>query len=152
MQQYSKVKELPPELHWFCPRSSIRDHRLFFEEDLIDATQAESDLPDAERERKIEESNSRKTLVYEALQIFAFDGNDAVPLQTWLQENLDIHMSRCETCARQYHRGRTELKEKLEGFAAYLVLHLEMLTAVDLTRKTRCAAFLRDSTKSTPHE
>jgi len=53
-------------------------------------------------------------LVLDSLQILAFDGADAAPYQKWLKGRLDSHMTSCDVCIRVYHRGRAELKQRLE--------------------------------------
>ncbi len=107
-----ELKALPSDLHWFCPRQGA-DDGCYFDEDI--SGQADGDAA-AEKRRleKIEEATSRKALVLDALQILAFDGADAATWQLWLKERLNSLLASCDVCIRMYHRGRKELKAKLE--------------------------------------
>ncbi len=115
MHSYRQVQGFPKDLHWFCPRDD-EDQGNFFPEDLEDAaeTKGEDDPATKRRAKRVKEARTRKTLALDALQIFAFDGPDAAQHQRWLEEHLAEQLGQCSICVREFHRGRWDLKEKLE--------------------------------------
>jgi len=100
-------------LHWFCARSHKDDDEAHFEEDVKDILKDESESRRKEREQKVQAAQDRTTTVFDSLQLFAFDGQDAAQCQSWLEDNLAKQMQRCDVCIRQYHRGRRKFKEQL---------------------------------------
>lgn len=89
------------------------DTGIYFTEDVQDRIQNENEDARRQREKKVEESRARSRLVFDALQLFAFDGADAAKCQDWMTEHLTEQMQRCDVCVRQYHRERRKFKEKL---------------------------------------
>lgn len=108
-----QVQDFPEDLHWFCPRSD-EDNNYHFPEDLQDELLGESEQACDVRTKKLQEAKSRKILVFDSLQIFAFDGKDAAQYQRWMKDRLKQQMTQCDVCTREYYRGRRELKQKLE--------------------------------------
>ncbi|KAK8151204.1 hypothetical protein BC567DRAFT_300236 [Phyllosticta citribraziliensis] len=62
---------------------------------------------------KIEQAKAKKNLVLDCLPIFAFNGPDAAPDQTWLKDCLKHNMSACDVCIRVYHNSLTPHRTKL---------------------------------------
>lgn len=77
---------------------------------LTDETEADKTA----RNAKIAEARSRQKQALVACQILAFDGSDAQPYQEKLKEGLKEQLTRCTVCVREFHRGRSELKQSLE--------------------------------------
>lgn len=107
-----QVQSIPEDLHWFCPRQGADDFEVYFPEDIQGRLQNEDDDSARARLKRVEDAISRKSLVFDSLQIFAFDGKDAAQYQQWLEDRLGAQM-RCDICVREYHRGRRKFKEKL---------------------------------------
>jgi len=110
---YRQVQEFPEDLHWFCPRNN-EDSDYHFAEDLQDELLGETAQARDVRMQKLQGAKSRKTLVFDSLQIFAFDGKDAAQYQKWMKDRLKQQMTQCDVCTREYYRGRRDLKQKLD--------------------------------------
>ena len=109
-----KLKQLPPELHWFCCRDGPDDDSVCYVEDVVHGKTPMTETETKRLERAVQPVHERKSLVIDALTIFAFDGDDAVPYQDWLKNALDDQLTQCDICIREFHRGRRELKQRLE--------------------------------------
>ena len=85
---------------------------------------------DEEREQS-EGSARQKLLALEALQILAFDGDDATTWQIWLKERLQAQLTSCDVCIRNYHYRKRQMKQRLEEYycpVGFRVLFLLMLS------------------------
>jgi len=102
---------LPRDLHWFCPRHSPDDNGHYYPEDLLNKSSTRDDTD--ERSKRIVDAERRKALVFESFTIFAYDGEQAVEPQKWLENHLNEQMTQCDVCVREFHRGRRDLKQKL---------------------------------------
>jgi senataxin len=100
--------------HWLCPRNDQDGDGLYYEEDVYNELATESPVEKKTRLAKLAEAEKRKTLLLNALRIFAFDGADALKLQESLLERLNIQLGECDVCIRVYHKARSELKYNLE--------------------------------------
>jgi senataxin len=65
------------------------------------------------REKKVKEAHERTWLTLDALQILAYDGDEAAPYKAWTLERLSKMMSSCDVCVRVYHKSRAEWRSKL---------------------------------------
>jgi len=113
-----KVQEFPKGLHWFCPRSAIDDNELYFSEDLQLSEYGEETESSPHRRQKIDDARARRDLVFDSLQIFAFDGKDAAEYQNFLEVQLAVQLGQCDICIREFHRGRRDFKHKLHECVA----------------------------------
>ena len=68
------------------------------------------------KSERSEASYQRNQLALDALQILAFDGDDAKKWQTWLRERLQAQLTSCDVCIRSYHYGKRQMKQKLEEY------------------------------------
>ena len=112
----SKLQQLPDGLHLLCPRTSPEDDSCWFEEDLPQFNKESNGTNgvDGEREQHVQEARERKELLLQGLIIFTYDGPDALAYQNWLKKRLEDQLQCCDICIREYHRGRKELKAKLD--------------------------------------
>ncbi|KAF2737542.1 tRNA-splicing endonuclease-like protein [Polyplosphaeria fusca] len=108
----SDLRSLPAEQHLFCPRLGD-DPTLYFDEDRANGEPELDRAAEKERQEKLRECDIRKWLALDALQILAFDGDDALPHQQWLQQRLDDLMQNCDICVRKFYQARPEWKDKL---------------------------------------
>ncbi|KAK7178035.1 helicase sen1 [Paraphaeosphaeria sporulosa] len=110
----SELKALPEEQHLFCPLTSPDDGSVYFAEDIAADGAADQD-PAAvdERKIKIREAEDRKWLTLGALQIMAFDGEDADPHKEWMLERLNALVTSCDVCVRVYHQARAQWRQNL---------------------------------------
>ncbi|CAI6264635.1 unnamed protein product [Periconia digitata] len=130
LERINELKILPQELHLFCPRTGPDDGEIFFDEDVANIEADNS--PEAIRQRrdKVEEAEKRKWVALEALQILAFDGDEATPHKNWLLDKLNGIMTSCDVCVRVFHATRADWKARLvENFDEDMV-H-EFLRVVD---------------------
>lgn len=109
---HSELKTLPAEQHLFCPRSGD-DGSVYYDEDIANL-ELDTD-PDTveERNNKKLEADGRKWLALDALQMLAFDGDEAAPHKEWLKERLNNLMTSCDVCVRVFHQSRAEWKLRL---------------------------------------
>ena len=95
------LHRLPTELHWFC--------------ELNDAPSArENEQPVKREESTPEDTTQRRDLVFECLQIFAYDGDDVVPHQEYLKRHIDEQLGKCDICIRNYYKAKRRAMEKLQ--------------------------------------
>lgn len=98
---YRVLQRLPHELHWFC--------------ELNDAVPAAEDGQPVKREiSTVEDTAQRRDLVFECLQIFAYDGDDVVPHQEYLKRHIDEQLGKCDICIRNYYKAKRRAMEKLQ--------------------------------------
>lgn len=110
-----EVVGLDEALHWFCPRSSHDDQQAaYFDEDLRGQAIRESEDEKKERGQKITAARKRRDNVLRCFQILAYNGDDARPYQDKLKRSLDLQLTRCDVCVREYHRSRPALRALLE--------------------------------------
>ena len=109
-----QLKRLPPELHWLCSRSKDDEFDRCYDEDwTVAELEAESESARKARRKRAQAAAERKNLVFDAVQVFAFEGKDAKPYQDYMEKELDRLMHRCDVCVRTYHAARAELVERL---------------------------------------
>ena len=142
------IQSLPEDTHWFCPRNSLDDGGLYYPEDVQGNPHYEDNISTEERTSEVVKANSRKAQVFEALQIFAFDGKDAAQYQDWLEEHLGEQMRRCDVCVREFHRGRKSFKEQLNELVFAPLAH-RILTPVVFTMRMKSMHSWKSSTSST---
>ena len=93
-----ELKNLPPEVHWFCSKY----------------TPTAPDLNRAKSEHLIGESvDVRKEQACECLMLFSFEGDDARRIQEELGARIDEQLGRCDACIIAYYRSRQTLIENL---------------------------------------
>ena len=110
-----ELRELDPNIHWFCPRAAADDYGVYFDEDVINLLPQESDSAKSKRLHQIQQAEKRRVVALEACKIFAFDGPDAKPYQDQVREGLKEQLTRCDVCVREYHRCRSLLMQRLEA-------------------------------------
>jgi senataxin len=108
----SELKALPSDQHLFCPRRGD-DGSAYFDEDIASFPQNTDPEAIAERKEKVQQAQERKWLALDALQILAFDGDEAEPYQTWIKDRLHHLMKSCDVCVRVFHQSRTDWKNRL---------------------------------------
>lgn len=108
----SELRELPEEQHLFCPRIGD-DGSVYYDEDVV-AYPPETDPTELEnRKLKLQEAEDRKWSALKAMEILAFDGEEAAPHKEWLISRLNHLMQSCDVCVRVFHQSRAEWKTRL---------------------------------------
>ncbi|KIW09450.1 uncharacterized protein PV09_00330 [Verruconis gallopava] len=133
----NELKALPQGLHWFCSRSTDDEVDRCYDEDFTqNELQMENQDKRNERREKAEAASKRKRTVLSAVQIFAFDGEEAVPLQDYVRNGLEHLMQTCDVCVRTYHAARSELGEILmaEYHAEEVAAFMERFDGINVER------------------
>lgn len=101
-----ELGSLPPGLHWFCP---IFDDISEGEKEQI----AEDGKPIKSEDIPGNDVDHRRRLVIESLHLFAYDGEDAVPHQRFLMQQIDAQLGKCDACITEYHKGKRQMVDSL---------------------------------------
>ncbi|KAF2190528.1 tRNA-splicing endonuclease-like protein [Zopfia rhizophila CBS 207.26] len=112
VEKIQEIQSLPANQHLFCPRKG-EDASVYYDEDIAGFEQEEDAETVRVRKQKIEQVQQIKWLTLDALQILAFDGDDANAHKDWLTERLDGLMASCDVCIRVFHQSRAEWKHRL---------------------------------------
>src|SRR3954469_9997795 len=100
-----QLKALSEDIHWFCPRVGPDDPSYYYDEDLGQQLETETEEDRRKRLKKIDEVNDRKELVFQCFQVLAFDGPDAAQYKEWIKDRLKTFMTACDVCIRIFHRS-----------------------------------------------
>jgi senataxin len=112
LRAYSELRELPEEQHLFCPRIG-EEGSTYFDEDLA-GYPPETDPAELEhRNLKVLEATERKWTALKAMEILAFDGDEAAPHKEWLISQHNKFMRSCDVCIRVFYMSRAEWKIRL---------------------------------------
>ena len=95
------LQRLPTELHWFCQLNDV-------------APETEDGQPVKLEISTSEDTAQRRDLVFECLQIFAYDGDDVVPHQEYLKRHIDEQLGKCDVCIGNYYKAKRRAMEKLQ--------------------------------------
>lgn len=100
---HRNLKSLPLDLHWFCQTSH----------DDSPHTSADSGLRSDEQIRLINDVDHRRSTVIECLQLFGYDGDEAIPHQESLVEALDRQLGKCDACIIEYYKAKRRMVDRL---------------------------------------
>ncbi|EKD14583.1 uncharacterized protein L3040_000105 [Drepanopeziza brunnea f. sp. 'multigermtubi'] len=126
-----KLKSLPPQTHWLCPRR--------FEDDMVDydqPDQADEDMTLEEKRKHIRDGRERHEMAYKYSLVYGL-GQDLVgDLQNAYQMKLNGFLATCDKCAYNWHEGRKAfLKDLSEKFEEEVVRDMaERLSSIDFVR------------------
>lgn len=108
----SELRELPEEQHLFCPRLG-EDGSVYFDEDVAGYPPEMDPAELEDRKTKLREAEDRKWTALKAMEILAFDGDEAAPHKEWLMDRVDHDMQSCEVCVRVFYMSRAEWRIRL---------------------------------------
>jgi senataxin len=112
VEAYSELRALPEDQHLFCPRLGD-DGAVYYDEDVA-AYPPETDAAILhDRKLRIQEAVERKWAALKAMEILAFDGDEAAPHKGWLLARLTQLMQSCDVCVRVFHQSRAEWRTRL---------------------------------------
>jgi len=115
IEQIEHLDALPSGLHWFCPRTTADDGNTYYDEDVLERLKIETEEEKQQREEHINRVEElKKKRIFHACQILAFDGADATPYQNKLKAKIEVQLTRCSICVRQFHRMRADLQHQLQ--------------------------------------
>lgn len=108
----SELRALPEDQHLFCPRFGD-DGAVYYDEDVA-AYPPETDAAILhDRKLRIQEAVERKWAALKAMEILAFDGDEAAPHKEWLLSRLTQLTQSCDVCVRVFHQSRAEWRTRL---------------------------------------
>lgn len=109
---YSELQELADDQHLFCPRVG-EDGSVYYDEDIA-ADPPETDPTELEdRKFKIQAAEARKWTTLKAMEMLAYDGDEAAPHKNWLIDRFNNIMQSCDVCIRVFYQSRAEWKIRL---------------------------------------
>ncbi|KZF20824.1 tRNA-splicing endonuclease [Xylona heveae TC161] len=98
------LQALPDEVHWFCERRG---------DDGEDPNETNFEQQNGNAIDRAREAEQRRGAVFMSLQLLAYDGEGIQHYQQYLRDGLDRQMVRCDTCIREYHKGKKQMMERL---------------------------------------
>ncbi|KAF2762403.1 hypothetical protein EJ05DRAFT_533967 [Pseudovirgaria hyperparasitica] len=113
VQKLNILESLPRNLHLFCPRSDEGEEQFFYDEDLGDKVDTETEEARNKRKKAITAAEERRDIALGCTLIWAYDGDDAATYGQKLKDRLTKQLMSCEVCIRVYHQGRQTLKSQL---------------------------------------
>ena len=129
----SALQALPPEQHLFCPRCG--DDNCYF---AVDRATLPPDQPlPAEYHERIDQADETRLATLHALQILAFNGDEAAPLRQWLSTRLHTLFTSCDVCIRVFHVSRAEWRQTLLEYVAPQALSTQLTTGKIVRRGRR---------------
>ena len=113
-----KLNHLPSQLHWFC---NLCDGSNLTE-------QAKDDTAEDLTRIKMEDSENqgveyRQRLVTDCLQLFAYNGEDVLPHQEHLKNQIDIQLGKCDICILQYYKAKHRAIQALRMSVCFYIIH-----------------------------
>ncbi len=104
----SELKDLPSELHWFCP---LYDASSFTSR----GKEVSSENDEFEKKEGLVPVSveHRRDLAFECLKLFAYDGEDVLPHQEYLRTQISSQLGKCDTCIVDYYKSKHQKIEKM---------------------------------------
>ncbi|KAI1815392.1 SEN1 N terminal-domain-containing protein [Poronia punctata] len=99
---FAKLREIPAEVHLFCPRLSDDDNEVYEDFD------AETSISRQEKEKRIEDGQARLDLMYNCSLILGLDREDAGSHRPEFDSRCDSCLRSCPSCVRNWHKGRAQ--------------------------------------------
>lgn len=105
MFPHRELKRLPSELHWFC-QSDDGLPRTAHTGEVGGQSAKEDSTPVKANDTTSESVEYRQRLVTDCLQLFAYNGEDVLPYQEFLKQEIDWQLGKCDTCIVQYYKAK----------------------------------------------
>ncbi|KAL8777584.1 MAG: hypothetical protein Q9194_002479, partial [Teloschistes cf. exilis] len=97
------LRSLPSELHWLCQTSH----------DDSPHTSADGGLRTDQQNRLLKDVDRRRLAVTDCLQLFGYDGDEAIPHQDSLVQALDRQLGKCDACITEYYKAKRRMVDRL---------------------------------------
>lgn len=97
------LRSLPSELHWFCQT---------FHDDSPH-TSVDGGLRTDQQNRLLKDVDRRRLAVIDCLQLFGYDGDEAIPHQEYLVQALDRQLGKCDACITEYYKAKRRMVDRL---------------------------------------
>jgi senataxin len=108
-----EIKQLPPELHIFCPRQNDEDFDRY-EYDTPGCDDGGKDPAEQETLRKIKDAKDRRAKFMDAMGLIAYDGPETEPYKNYIWERLDEALSKCDLCIPAYYVAKLDMRDSLQ--------------------------------------
>ncbi|KAI0458069.1 SEN1 N terminal-domain-containing protein [Xylaria acuta] len=97
---FAKLRDIPPNVHLFCPRVSVDDDEIYEDPDAV------SSISPDERQQRIEDGQARLDLMYNCSLILGLSREAAGPHRPDFDSRCDAFLTTCASCVRNWHKGR----------------------------------------------
>lgn len=106
------IKQLPPELHLFCPRQNDEDFDRYEQEILVDGEECRSSSA-KEVLQKIKDAKDRRAKFMDAMGLIAYDGPETEPFKNYIWKRLNEALSKCDLCIPAYYVAKIDMRDSL---------------------------------------
>ncbi|KAI1362492.1 SEN1 N terminal-domain-containing protein [Xylaria arbuscula] len=130
---FAKLRDVPPDVHLFCPRVSPDDDEIYEDPD------APSSISPAERQQRIEDGQGRLDLMYNCSLILGLSRDAAGSHRSEFDSRCDTFLTTCASCVRNWHKGRaTFLKDITSIYEDFVIEEMRnRLNQFDFDRITQ---------------
>ncbi|KAI1114696.1 SEN1 N terminal-domain-containing protein [Nemania sp. NC0429] len=97
---FAKLRDIPLNLHLFCPRISADDDEIYEDPDAISSISAD------EKQQRIEDGQVRLDLMYNCSLILGLSKEAAGSHRPDFDARCDAFLTTCACCVRNWHKGR----------------------------------------------
>ncbi|KAI1309693.1 SEN1 N terminal-domain-containing protein [Xylaria venustula] len=97
---FARLREIPPDLHLFCPRVSPDDDELYEEPD------AASTISPNEKAQRIEAGQDRLDLMCNCSLVLGLSVEAAGPHRSEFDSRCEAFLTTCASCVRNWHKAR----------------------------------------------
>ncbi|KAI8946552.1 SEN1 N terminal-domain-containing protein [Xylaria longipes] len=97
---FAKLRDIPSNLHLFCPRVSVDDDEIYEDPDAV------SSISPDEKQQRIEDGQGRLDLMYNCSLILGLSREAAGPHRPEFDSRCDAFLTTCASCVRNWHKGR----------------------------------------------
>lgn len=113
LPSHRDIKQLPPELHLFCPRQNEDDFDRYESDTLISEDGSQPQTNQTKRQR-IKEAGDRRQKFMDAMGLIAYDGPETEAYKNYIWERLNDALSKCDLCIPAYYVAKLEMKDTLQ--------------------------------------
>lgn len=97
---FAKLREVPSDLHLFCPRVSADDDEIYDDPDAV------SSITRDEKQQRIDDGQARLDLMYNCSLILGLSREAAGSHRADFDSRCDAFLKTCANCVRNWHKGR----------------------------------------------
>ena len=106
-----ELQRLDDDVHWFCDRKDAT--KTSRSKRCVSGSEEDSQQSDM---RLKTDSETRCLLVFDCLQLFAYENSELDPQKGFLAASIDRQLSKCEECVMIYYKRKRSNMEKLRQY------------------------------------
>lgn len=118
---FAKLRDIPPNLHLFCPRISADDDEIYEDPDAI------SNISADEKQQRIDDGHARLDLMYNCSLILGLSREAAGPHRPDFDARCDAFLTTCASCVRNWHKGRVAFLKDITPYVSASLRPFELL-------------------------